>query len=353
MCAAQQSALGHEVWVASGPETGSEGSLLEEARRGPYHFRLLSGLRREVSPLRDVQALLQIVLLLWKCRPDLVHTHTSKAGLLGRVAARLMGIPVVHTPHGHVFHSYFSTRSSALFTRLERILSSFFTDALVMLSGNELSDHLALRVAPANLCYVIPSGVSLDRYLAAEPAFEEPVMIGYLGRLVDIKGVLDLVEAMPLVQKKLPAARWMLVGDGPLRADVEQRIQRLGLEEHTELLGWQNDPLPFLQRMHVLVVPSHNEGMGRVVVEAMAMGLPVVASRVGGLQDLLLDGVSGSFCEPANPSSIADSVLTVLSDSRRAAQMGHCGRERSRLFSDEVMFERLEKLYARVMAQSS
>ena len=350
LCAQYQHQIGHQVWLASGLETGSEGSLWEELAASPFEVVRIPSMVRELSPQQDLRALWQLVSSLRRHRPQVLHTHTSKAGLLGRLAGLICGVPVVvHTPHGHVFHSYFSKSKELLFKLLERICFGW-CDAGVMLSSGCLRDHLAEKVGlPQNL-YVIPSGVPLERFFQAPNRPEGAPVVGYVGRLADIKGPLDLVEAFALVKETRPQARLLMVGDGPQRAEVEQRISRLQLQDSVTITGWQEDTLPFLAQMRLLAVPSHNEGMGRVVVEAMAAGLPVVASRVGGLPDLITPGQNGWLARPKDPRDLCDHIARLLDDPSQAEAMGQRGRERAHDFSDQVMFERLEALYARLLS---
>lgn len=345
MCALEQAQSGHQVTLISGLQTGSEGSLLEEARQAPFRFVQMPALVREVAPAQDLKALLQLTTWLRRSPVDIVHTHTSKAGLLGRVAACLARIPiVVHTPHGHVFHSYFSPLKTRLFKLLEKSLAHV-TDALVMLSAGELQDHLDEGICPPQRMYVIPSGVSLEAFRRCRQSSLERPRLGYIGRLADIKGPLDLIEAMSHVPDEVEL--WM-VGDGPQRAEVEQRIRDLQLDSRIHLLGWQHDIPHYLEQIDVLVVPSHNEGMGRVAVEALAAGVPVVATRVGGLVDVVRPGVNGALAPEKDPAGLARAIVSVLEQPDRGRALGEQGRTWAEQFSDEVMYQRLEQLYARM-----
>jgi len=345
MCALEQAQSGHQVTLISGLQTGSEGSLLEEARQAPFRFVQMPALVREVAPAQDLKALLQLTTWLRRSPVDIVHTHTSKAGLLGRLAAAAAGVPiVVHTPHGHVFHSYFSPLKTRLFKLLEKSLAHF-TDALVMLSAGELQDHLDEGICPPQRMYVIPSGVSLEAFRRCQHAELERPRLGYIGRLADIKGPLDLIEAMSHVPDEVEL--WM-VGDGPQREEVERRIRDLQLGSRIRLLGWQHDIPHYLEQIDVLVVPSHNEGMGRVAVEALAAGVPVVATRVGGLVDVVRPGVNGALAPEKDPAGLARAIASVLEQPDRGRALGEQGRSWAEQFSDEVMYQRLEQLYARM-----
>ena len=353
MCAAEQARRGHAVTLVTGPEAGPEGSLLEEAAQDPYRLIVLPDLVRDPSPTRDLRALFE----LWKLMGDhefqVVHTHTSKAGILGRWAAALRRIPaVVHTPHGHVFHGYFSSWKTRFFREIER-LTARVTHRIVALTEGDLRDHLQEGIAPADRFVIIPSGVSLERYRRPLETASggQDLTIGFVARLVEIKGVLDLLEAMTLVVARFPRARLVLVGDGPLRETVLERIQDLDLASHVELPGRLEDPAPALRSFDLFVLPSHNEGMGRAAVEAMAAGLPVVATCVGGLPDVVVEGETGLLVPPREPEALAEALARLLEDPDLRDRMGRAGQVRAEEFSDQVMFERLEALYSEILTR--
>lgn len=347
MTVEHQRAQGHEVWLAAGPETGPEGSLWARA-----DATLLRHLVRAVRPWHDVLGFFEIVRLLTRVRPHVVHTHTSKAGLLGRWAAWWVGVPIViHTPHGHVFHSYFSPLTSRLFITLER-LSARITRKLIMLTEAERDEHLAAGVADRDKMVVIPSGVDLDVLPVVRPSRTdlglppEGPLIGYVGRLAEIKGPGDLVRAMPRVLEKHPRAHLVMGGDGPERAAVEAETARLKIADRVTMLGALADAGGLLSVVDLVVVPSRNEGMGRVAVEAMAAGLPVVATRVGGLAEVIVDGETGLLVSCGDVGAMAQAIVAVLSDPPGARRMGEAGRHRAARYSTAVMLSALDALYS-------
>ena len=353
MCAAEQARRGHEVTLVTGPEAGPEGSLLEEAAQDPYRLIVLPDLVRDPSPARDLRALVELWKLMGDHQFQVVHTHTSKAGILGRWAAALRRVPaVVHTPHGHVFHGYFSSWKTRVFREVER-LTARTTHRIVALTEGDLRDHLQEGIAPADRFVIIPSGVSLERYRRPLETASggQDLTIGFVARLVEVKGVLDLLEAVALVVTRFPRARLVLVGDGPLREAVLERIQTLGLTSHVELLGRLEDPAPALRGFDLFVLPSHNEGMGRAAVEAMAAGLPVVATCVGGLPDVVVDGETGLLVPPHDPQALAEALTRLLEDPDLRGRMGLAGQIRAEAFSDQVMFDRLEALYSEILTR--
>lgn len=342
--------------LVTGVEAGPEGSLLERASQEPFRLVKLPSLVREISPLKDLWALWQLFRLMGQGY-DVVHTHTSKAGLLGRAAAALRGVPVViHTPHGHVFHGYFSPRKERLFIWLERIFG-WPSDSLVMLTSGDLKDHLDARIAPARKLVVVPSGVDLSHFSpeARDPAElglpTDRLLVGTVLRLVPVKGIFDLLEAFQIVQRARPDAFLAIAGDGPLRQELSERAAQLGLTQDVRFLGHVDPVGPFLQMLDLFVLPSHNEGMGRAVVEAMACRLPVVVTRIGGLPDLVQEGENGFLVSPRDPQDLASGILRALADPEKRSRMGRAALNRAQLFSAQVMYDRLEALYRELARQ--
>jgi glycosyltransferase involved in cell wall biosynthesis len=348
---------GWRTLLATG-RAGGEISVLEEARARGCRTVLLPTLVRPVSPARDLLALWQVWRLMRRERPALVHTHTSKAGFVGRLAARLARVPVVvHTPHGHVFYGYYGRAATAFFAALER-LAARFTDRLVVLTEREIEEHLAWRVGRREQYVVIPSGVDLDALRAAAPPHEAArrrlgvehgtrLLVG-LGRLEPVKGFRLLVDALPRIVAAVPSARLLLVGEGSERAGLAARAAALGVGDRVELAGAQYDAPVFLAAADLVVVPSLNEGMGRVLVEAMALGRPVVAARVGGIPAVVADGETGRLVEPGDPEALAAAAVDLLKNPGLAERMGEAGARRAHGFSLRVMEERLLALYREV-----
>lgn len=340
---------------------GDEIPVLDQARARGCRTVLLPALTRAVSPARDLLALWQIFRLIRQERVALVHTHTSKAGFVGRLAAWLARVPVVvHTPHGHVFYGYYGPTLTAVFSGLER-LAARLTDRIVVLTERGIEEHLARGIGRREQFSVIPSGVDLEAVRRDAPPYEaargrlgvdpECCLIVGLGRLVPVKGFQTLVKALPLILSVVPSARLLLVGDGPLRADLVAKAQALGVGDRLEMAGAQLDPAPFLAAADLVVAPSLNEGMGRVLVEAMALGRPVVATRVGGIPAVVVEGETGSLVPPDDPPALARAVSELLKDPGLRQRMGEAGRRRAEQFSLAVMESRLVDLYRGLCAE--
>ncbi len=351
---------GWKTILAAG-SVGGEISILDTAKTRGCRTVLLPTLTRAVSPAKDIRALGQILRLIKRERVVLIHTHTSKAGFLGRLAAWLVRVPViVHTPHGHVFYGYYGPRLTALFVGLER-LAARLTDRIVVLTERGRDEHLARGIGRPEQFVVIPSGVDLQAVRWSAPPYEtargrlgvnpETCLVVGLGRLVPVKGFQVLMKALPLIVSAVPSARLLLVGEGPLREDLLAEARALGVGDRLELAGAQSDPAPFLAAADLVVVPSINEGMGRVLVEAMALGRPVVATRIGGIPAVVADGESGLLVPPDDPPALARAVGELLQDPGLRQRMGEAGRRRADEFSLRVMESRLLALYRDLCAE--
>jgi len=312
-------------------------------------------LQRQVNPIADLRALWGLIRAIRRAHPDIVHTHTSKAGFLGRAAAWRAGVPrILHTPHGHIFHGYYGRATTRLFVALER-LAARCTERIIVLTDAEASQHLALGIGRPEQFVTIPSGVDLAevRRAAMEGASirrmlglsQETPLLGIVSRLVPVKGIVHLLTAMPEILRHYPDAHLAVAGDGEERPALEAQAKALGISPRVHFMGFREDPAAVIGALDVFVLPSLNEGLGKVLVIAMALGVPVVATRVGGIPEVVEDGRQGLLVPPADPPALAGAVAALLKDKARAASMGGAGRTRAELFSAEIMLERHAKLY--------
>jgi glycosyltransferase involved in cell wall biosynthesis len=313
-------------------------------------------LAREVRPLRDAQATLALWRVLRRERPAIVHTHTSKAGAVGRVAAWLAGIPVViHTPHGHIFYGYYGPVMSGLIRLVERALARI-TDRIVTLTERGIAEHVRLGIARADKFTAIPSGIALSafRSVRIEPAVKrkelglppEGPVIGTVGRLVPIKGHEWLLKAAPQVLAEFPRATFVFLGEGPLLGRLQQVAGELGISGHVLFLGARQDVPECLAAFDLFAFPSLNEGMGRALIEAMAVGLPVVATHVGGIPDVVAEGVNGLLVPPEDERALAAAILALLRDPGRMGAFGEAaGRSVGERFEAASTIREIERLY--------
>ena len=316
----------------------------------------LAELVRRVSPVNDLVSLFALWRLFCRQRPRIVHTHTSKAGIVGRWAAWLAGVPViVHTPHGHVFWGYFGPARTRFFILLEK-LSALVTDRLVMLTEQERRDHLRVGIAPEERFVTIHSGVDLAPLASARAARDEArrelgipdgaFAVGTVGRLTAIKGPGVLMEAARAVIERRPESVFVFLGAGELLEALQAQAAAAGIAAHVRFAGWRPDAARMMSALDCFAFPSINEGMGKALVEAMALEKPVVASRVGGIIDLVDDGVNGFLVPVADPQALAVRILFYLENPGTARRMARRAAETAAAYGSAAMVRKIEALYA-------
>jgi glycosyltransferase involved in cell wall biosynthesis len=339
----------------------SEAASIDEARRRGCRVVDIPSLGRELAPFGDLIALRRLLALITAERPSIVHTHTSKAGFIGRLAARIARVPaVIHQPHGHIFYGYYGPRRTALFTALERRAAGW-SDRIVTLTERGTLEHLARGIGRPEQYVAVPSGVPTERLRATAPSRAEArarlglapgafVLVG-LGRLIPVKGFDLLVRALPSVSDQIAATRALLVGDGPERSRLEALAAAVSASGHLRFAGETRDAASHLVAADVVVVPSRNEGMGRVIVEAMALGLPVVATAVGGIPAVVTDGECGRLVEPDDVEALAASLVELGRDPALRRKLGEAGRVRAEAFSTTVANAKLLAVYAALVRE--
>lgn len=327
---------GHEVLVLAGQAETGEGDLGDEFERQGIRVVAVPGLGRSIHPGADRRAgrFLRKALADWA--PDLVHTHASKAGLLGRRAAWSLGLPSVHTFHGHVLEGYFPWLASWLLRRLERALATR-TDRLLAVSEATRADLIRLGIAPSSRIRIQLPGLVLDPFLGPE-GFEgclrgplglgaEAVLAGVVGRLAPVKRPSLAIEAFCLAAESEPNLHLVFVGDGALRSEIE--ALRASLQEpvasRVHLVGAQHRMGPVYQDLDMLLGASRSEGLPMAFLEAGAAGLPVVSTPVGGIPELVVHGHSGLLME--GPQGLAAGLLELARDPARRLSMGARARD--------------------------
>jgi glycosyltransferase involved in cell wall biosynthesis len=322
-----------ESVLLTGEPDEREGSLAGEIRAAGALVVQVPGLRRRISPLDDARALWWLYRFFRRTRPAVVSTHTAKAGTLGRLAALAAGVPVrVHTFHGHVLDGYFGPARTALFRQIERVLASC-TTRVVAVSPEIDADLRRLGIGRGRLTVVRP-GFDLERLaggsrqsLRAELGLPpDAPLAGIVGRLVPIKNHRLFLEACRRVHDRLPDARFLVVGDGELAADLRACAARLGLAGVVLFTGWRRDLADLYAALDVVICSSLNEGVPAALIEANAASRPVVATDVGGVSDLVDHGVNGLLVPSGDAAQLADAVAGLLADPDRAERMGREGR---------------------------
>ena len=268
-----------------------EGDMSYLAEQKGIELQVIPELGREISPLDDLTALLKLTQLLRRHRPHVVETHTAKAGAIGRLAAYVAGVPgIVHVFHGHVFHSYFGPLKTRAFIAVERALARI-TNRIITISPAQRHDITEVyRVAPPEKTLVVPLGLDLQPLTRAKETVSgqfrdahgiprEAPLVGFVGRLASVKNPSLFVEAAHLVLAHMPEIRFVIVGDGELRPDIEEKVDKLGLTERVVFAGWQEAMPPIYADLDVMALTSLNEGTPVTIIEALAAGAAVERPR--------------------------------------------------------------------------
>lgn len=349
---------GYSSLLVSGRESSREGNMLALAERLSVEPISVPSLQREVSLLSDLAAIWRLTRILRRQKPQIVHTHTAKAGTLGRIAAWLARVPVrVHTHHGHTLYGYFPSWKTRLFTSVEKLLGRITTH-LVTVSPQVRNDLIAAGITSPDHITVIPLGLDLDplAVLDERKGFRKQLglspttpLIGIVARLVPVKGHVHLLQAVRRLFEKGSQFAVAIVGDGELGAELRREVRKSGLEERVIFAGFVEEMADVYADLDVLVLSSLNEGLPVAAIEALASGIPIVSTRVGGVPDLL-DGVdSAIMVPPADPPALAHALETVLEGLPAYKEMAQKHRPRTReQFSLERLAENVDGLYRRL-----
>jgi glycosyltransferase involved in cell wall biosynthesis len=332
---------------------------INDARVNGVKIVQIPSLLRRISPMNDIRALYDLVRIIKAEKPDVVHTHTSKAGILGRMAAKITRVPlIVHTPHGHVFFGHFGPILSRVFLWVERLFG-ILTDRVVVLTDGERSDYTDRNVYPEDKLVQIHSGVDIEKFKQSQVSAvqkkrslglaQNGLVVGFIGWLLPIKGPMHLLKAMEDVWHDYEDIVLVFIGKGDLDVDLRAAALKTGANGRVNFLGWRNDVDEIMPIFDIFVLPSLNEGMGRVLVEAMAAGKPVVASNVGGIPDLVQHDYNGLLVAPGDEKALATSIKQLISNPQKAKLMGQRGREFCRQFSVESMVEKIDSLYGQLL----
>jgi glycosyltransferase involved in cell wall biosynthesis len=345
--------------------TGPEGYLMEEARGLDIELHVVPSMERPISPIADRTAYRELVSLLatYREKPAVVHTHSSKAGILGRWAARRAAIPVViHSIHGFGFTPAQSAAKRWMFMTVEKATSRI-TDHFIAVSHANRNEGVGLGLFPPGRCTVIRSGFDLNEFSDADAANMVPASVDgvdlsdgvptvlMVGCLKPQKNPLDFVRLAELASKRVPGVRFLLAGDGELKGDLLREIEERRLAGSFFLLGWREDVPALMKRSQVMVLTSLWEGLPRVIPQSMAAGRPMVANAVDGSAEAIREGVDGYLCEPGDVKTMADRVCELLIDPKKAAAMGKAGQEVVAEFDQDVMVRQQEELYVKLLTE--
>lgn len=353
---------GYEVAVACSPERVPEDpdlSVGKEIAGCPFYPVPIP---RGIHPLRDLRAAYLVHRLIRDFHPDIVHAQNSKAGVLARVAARLAGTPViVYSAHGFPFHSYLDPVRRWAYVLIER-WACRFTDMILVETESIREYGMRCRVVrdPSKLV-TVPMGVDLKKFcpsslrpdnLRRTMGFTpEDLVIGTVARLVPGKGLECFLQMAGRIREVRPDVRFLVVGDGPLREDLGRFAKTLGLSREVVFTGHRKDVPALMEAMDLFVLPTLREGFGVVFAEAMAMGIPVIGSRIGPVAEVVEDGVTGYLLPPERPDLFADRALELLGNEDRRRAFGNAGRLRVERYFDETrMLKTIEGHYRELLA---
>jgi glycosyltransferase involved in cell wall biosynthesis len=331
------------------------GPLVEEAIQSGVAFRPIKHLVQPVSIYHDILGLLELISLLRKHKYDIIHTHNSKAGFIGRLAAKIAGVPViVHTIHGFSFHEFERPPRRALFLFLERF-AALFADKLITISGPLKDWGLSLGIGKPWQYVTIYSGIEISKFnvnidkeglkrrLGILPG---ELVIGVVSKLWEGKGHRNILEATKEVLKEFPNLKLLIVGDGYLKPDLEKLIKQLNIEDRVIFTGFRKDIPELTSLFDVAILASFFEGMGRVLLEAMVLEKPVIGTRVGGIVDVVDEGKTGLLVPPNDSAALAVTMTTLLRNQELRVKMGRAAKQKiDEQFSAQNMVRKIEELY--------
>jgi len=349
-----------DVEIVAGPQTGSEGSLIEAVQERGISLILEPTMVRELNPIKDLLALIRLTQIMRRGRYTIVHTHSSKAGILGRWAAKLAGVPIiVHTVHGWAHHERQHPLLRAYYILLEK-LTLPITDQMIAVTSKDIDKGLRDGIGQSANYLIIRSGIELERFghpqvpreatRAAWGIPQEATVVGSVTRLSPQKAPLDFVQAAALVARDYPDTYFVMVGDGPLRQEVEALATQLGIADRLVLTGLRRDVPELLAAFDLFALSSLWEGLPRVLPQAMATSLPIVATACDGSAEAIEEGVNGFLVPPGEPAVLAQRLCQIIAQPRLAQQMGAAGYARVQEFSDRGMVNAIANLYTKLLA---
>jgi glycosyltransferase involved in cell wall biosynthesis len=357
---------GYETLLGAGSLAHGESSMAFVADALGVEVADVKHLQPELSPVADALSFSEVIRLIRRFRPHILHTHTAKAGAVGRAAARVAGSArppiVVHTFHGHVLRGYFDPARTAAYTRVERSLART-TTRLVAVSPEVRDELVELGVAPADKFEVIRLGIDLDSRIVAGDRDgaelrrlfgvpERSFVVGWIGRMTAIKRLPDVLAAFALLRERGVDATLCLVGDGPDREQAKRQAHELGIAHEVRFVGYQQDVAPYYAFFDVLLLPSANEGTPVAAIEALASGTPVVATSVGGVPDVVENDTDGILVPAGDVEALAGALERLARDPELRGEMGRAGRARTLpRYRVERLVDDVDALYRALLAE--
>lgn len=354
--------LGYKAELLSGPTTGPEGEIVSEVRDSGIKLNIIPSLIRNINPIKDLKAFFDIYRFIRSGDFDIVHTHSSKAGILGRLAAALAGVPViVHTIHGLPYHPFQSRLVNLIYILAEK-LAGYVSDKILAVSGNNARNAISKGIAPGFKFEVVRSGMKLDRFQSAQK-FRDKIrtdygiesgnrVLGVIARLFHLKGHKYLIRIAPRLLSRYPDLKFMFVGDGILRDEFEKRVQDLGISDHFIFTGLiPRDGVPeYISSMDIIVHPSLREGLARVIPQGFILKKPIVIFDIDGASELVKTGETGMLVPPRDCDALFRAISFILNNPDRASAMAEKGHEIALAqFSDKKMVDDIDRIYRKTL----
>jgi glycosyltransferase involved in cell wall biosynthesis len=353
---------GDDVLLVTGPPLGPEGSLLDRARANRVPLAILPSLRRAINPWRDAVSYWELKRALRGFAPDVVHTHSAKGGILGRAAASRLRVPaIVHTVHGAPFHAYQNPLARESFRACEKWAAGR-CHALISVADAMTDLLVEAGVAPREKFTTIYSGMEVEPFLEADRHRQrmrdelgyasEHVVIGKIARLFHLKGHAYVIRAASRVVASHPRARFLLVGDGILRKQLQRQIADAGLTAYFHFTGLVPPEriAEYIAAMDIVVHASLREGLARVLPQALIAGKPVVSYDCDGAREVVLPGKTGYLLPPESIDELAQALSELIADAGLRDRLGAEGRRRfTDVFRHERMTQQIRALYARLL----
>ena len=359
----QHHLFGDQVTLITGPGLGPEGSLEDRARQGGLDLQIISASRRAIHPWRDWQSYRELLKLLRKIKPDVLHTHSSKAGILGRMAAAQLGIPCVHTIHGASFHVGQSAPAYRLYRWLERRAAPA-TDRFISVCDAMTEQYVAAGVAPRDKFVTVYSGFDVEPFLrpvrppqevrAALGFTPQDVVIGKVARLFPLKGHEYLVRAAKVVTERCPDVRFLLVGDGILRSQIESDLQTAGIRDRFVFTGLvpPSQVAELIHAMDIVVHTSVWEGLARVLPQGLIAGKPVVSYDIDGAREVVIPDQTGFLLPPESIQELSAALCQLAENSALRNKLGEAGREQfTDRFRHQSMTRQIRDVYFDILQQ--
>ena len=335
---------GHEVHVL----VGGAGTITEELKKNNVSFSSIKHLKREISLIEDILGFWEVKKYLKQLKPDIVHCHSSKAGLLGRLAAKSLSLPVVFTAHGWAFTEGISHRKQKIYAKIEKFLINF-SDHIITVSEFDRLYGFKFGVGSPEKVTTVHNGIpNQDSKFKEVKEIDEPCKVIMVARFDDQKDQITLIQALGLLKNK----NWVMefIGSGPTLEYCKQEANELGLKDKVKFLGQQRNVKDFLNESDIFVLSTNYEGFPLTILEAMRAKLPVIATDVGGNNESIIDKETGFLTKKNDVYDLSKALSTLIDDRGLALNMGECGYNRFiENFTHDLMLKKILKIYMDVV----